>query len=186
GAGGLDVRTAGKTDDLTLRLVRDDLPITGQIVDLEGKPVPGATLTVLQVSADPAEDLGPWLEAIRGKQGRSGQLELDYLSRYTTALPLKATTDAARRFRLTGIGRNRLVRAQLDGPTSPSQDLRILTRPGPAIEATESEGRPEYNEPRRVATYYGASFRHVAGPTRPIVGVVRDRDTKKALAGFFI
>src|SRR5262249_23262862 len=34
-----------------------------------------------------------------------------------------------------------------------------------------------------VATYHGANFRYVAGPTKPIVGVVRDRDTKKPLAG---
>src|SRR5439155_7561292 len=108
GAGWLDVPTGGKTDDLTIRLVRDDVPITGQIVDLEGKPVAGATLTVMQVSASPDGDLAPWLETIKDKQGRSGQLELDYLSRYTTALPLMATTDANGRFRLTGIGRNRL------------------------------------------------------------------------------
>jgi RNA polymerase sigma factor (sigma-70 family) len=186
GADWLEVPTAGKTDDLTLHLVRDDMPITGQIVDLEGKPVAGATLTVMQVSAAPDEDLALWLEAIRDKQRRSTNRELEYLSRYTTALPLKATTDVGGRFRLTGIGRNRLVRAQLDGPTIASQDVRILTRPGPPIEATEFEGKPEYNDPRRVTTYFGADFRHVAAPTRPIVGVVRDQDTKKPLAGFSV
>ncbi len=35
-------------------------------------------------------------------------------------------------------------------------------------------------------TYYGASFRHAAAPTKPIVGVVRDTDTKKPLAGVAI
>src|SRR5439155_996400 len=28
-----------------------------------------------------------------------------------------------------------------------------------------------------------ASFKHAAGPTKPIIGVVRDKDTKKPLAG---
>jgi hypothetical protein len=37
--------------------------------------------------------------------------------------------------------------------------------------------------PRTVWAYYGANFRHAAAPTKPIVGVVRDKDTKKPLAG---
>ena len=44
------------------------MPITGQIIDLEGKPVPGATLRVLQINAAPREDLGPWLEAVEGQE----------------------------------------------------------------------------------------------------------------------
>src|SRR5262249_8373044 len=47
-------------------------------------------------------------------------------------------------------------------------------------------GRPEYNDPRRVTTYYGANFRHVTAPSKPIVGVVRDKDTKQPLAGVSI
>ncbi|HJZ56322.1 MAG TPA: hypothetical protein VKE74_15255, partial [Gemmataceae bacterium] len=67
-----------------------------------------------------------------------------------------------------------------------SQWLHMLTRPGKTIEVTAYEGRPEYNEPRTVTTYYGSSFRHVAAPTKPIVGVVRDKDTRKPLAGVSI
>ncbi len=37
-----------------------------------------------------------------------------------------------------------------------------------------------------LTTYYGASFLHVAAPTKPIVGVVRDKDTGKPLAGVTI
>jgi hypothetical protein len=87
---------------------------------------------------------------------------------------------------MTGIGRNRLVRVQLDGPTIVSQQLCILTRAGEAIQVMDSEGQPEFRIPRRVTTYYGANFRVVAAPTKPIVGVVRDQDTKKPLAGVTI
>src|SRR5262249_31626404 len=61
GPGWVIVPAGGRRDDLTLQLAVDDVPITGQIVDLEGKPVPGATLRVLQINAAPGEDLGPWL-----------------------------------------------------------------------------------------------------------------------------
>jgi hypothetical protein len=175
--------TVGGGEDLTIRLVDDDGPITGQIVDLQGKPVAGATLRVLRIQAAPRDDLGPWLEAMRLGKGRSGDLEYQYLKHFTLAVSLKATTDAAGRLRLTGIGRNRLVMAQLDGPTIGSQRLHILTRPGKAFQAVEHEGRPEYGDPRQVSTYYGANFLHVASPGRPIVGVVRDKDTQKPLAG---
>ncbi|HEV3259323.1 MAG TPA: hypothetical protein VG013_20825, partial [Gemmataceae bacterium] len=40
-----------------------------------------------------------------------------------------------------------------------------------------------YGEQDKITTYYGSNFRHVAAPTKPIVGVVRDKDTKKPLAG---
>jgi RNA polymerase sigma factor (sigma-70 family) len=186
GPGWVQVPADGKRDDLTIQLVKDDGPITGQIVDLEGKPVAGATLTVLQINAAPREDLGPWLEAARGKKGLGSQIEQEHLARFTIALCPKVTTDAEGRFRLTGIGRNRLVRAQLDGPTITSQPLCILTRPGEPIEVIEHEGQPEYGVPRTVTTYFGANFRHAAAPTRPIVGVVRDRDTRKPLAGITI
>jgi RNA polymerase sigma factor (sigma-70 family) len=183
GPGWVQIPARGKRDDLTLRLVADDMPITGQIVDLEGKPVAGATLTVLQINAAPGEDLGPWLEAARAKKGLSHQLEQRYLKRYTIALSPKVTTDAAGRFRLRGIGRDRLVRAQLDGPTIASQQLHILTRPGQPIEVTEFTSEDHGSS---VTTYYGARFRHVATPSKPIVGVVRDKDTQKPLAGVLI
>jgi RNA polymerase sigma factor (sigma-70 family) len=188
GPGWVEVLAGSKTDDLTLRLVVDDVPVTGQVVNLEAKPVAGATLRVLQISAAPDEDLGPWLDAVRGKKGRSFDLEKLYLKRHTNAVPLKVTTDAEGRFKLTGVGRNRLVIAQLDGPGIASQRLHILTRHGKAVEATEYEGRPEpeYNDPRRVTIYYGSDFRHVAAPTRPVIGVVRDEETKKPLAGVSI
>jgi protocatechuate 3,4-dioxygenase beta subunit len=110
---------------------------------------------------------------------------MKYLSRYTGAVSGKATTDREGRFRLTGIGRNRLARVQLDGPTIVSRYLRILTRPGTTIEATWG-GDDQSGIPHTVWAYYGANFRHAAAPTKPIIGVVRDKDTKEPLAGVTI
>jgi RNA polymerase sigma factor (sigma-70 family) len=175
---------------LTLKLVTDDVPIVGQIVDLEGKPVPGATLQVLQVMASPGEDLGPWLDAAKDRtappHGRDLAIAQQYLSRYTIAPSPVVTTDDAGRFRLTGIGRERVVIVRLAGPTIASEYLHIRTRPGEAVKVGLHEADREYGTPRIDTTYYGANFRHVAGPTRPVVGVVRDKDTKKPLAGVTI
>jgi hypothetical protein len=190
GAAWLDVDLRDKKDDLTLRSVKDDVPVAGQVVDLQGRPIQGVTVRVLQIKAAPGEDLRPWLDAARNKQARNLSLEQKYISRQLMSpevpgLPRKAVTDREGRFRLTGIGRDRLVTARVSGPTIATQDLRILTRPGQqpieVPETTYPDGRPA-----SVRTYYGADFRHVAVPTRPIVGVVRDKDTKKPLAGITI
>jgi RNA polymerase sigma factor (sigma-70 family) len=185
GVGFVGIRGRDKRTDLTLKLVADDVPITGQIVDLEGRPVAGATLRVLEIKASPDEDLGPWLEATKNKSAQprvgSTDLEQKYLSRHTTAPQALVTTDAAGRFRLTGIGRERLVIVQLDGPAIASQYLRIRTRLGEPFDVQWVEA--DLGQPRLNHTYFGSDFRFAAGPTRPIVGVVRDKDTKKPLAG---
>jgi len=180
GVGWVDVPAGVKRDDLTLRLANDDVPITGQVVDLEGKPVPGATFHVLEISAAAGEHLSPLFEAPPTEKGINLQLEkqdFQWDSIDLSRLGLKVTTDAEGRFRLTGLGQNRRIRARLDGPAIASQYLQVLTRNGMALEVKEYKGQPV------VSTFYGASFRYVAAPTKPVVGVVRDKDTGKPLAG---
>jgi RNA polymerase sigma factor (sigma-70 family) len=180
-----DVPAGGKGDGLTLRLV-EDVPISGQLVDLEGKPVGRATLRVLNINAARNEDVGPWLDAVQARKGLSYQLENEYLGRQTVGVMAPATTDAAGRFRLTGIGRERVVRLRLDGPGIVSQYLHVLTRPGRKKEVLAFEGATDYGESRVYTTYYGAAFRHVVAPSKPILGTVRDKDTKKPLAGITV
>jgi protocatechuate 3,4-dioxygenase beta subunit len=182
GAGWAVAPPGGPKEDLTIQLAEDQ-PVTGQIVDLEGQPVAGATVRVLQIRAPLGEDFGAWLEAATAGDGPAQRLEHTLLPRSTTAVAASAVTDAGGRFRLAGMGRGVLVVAQLDGPGIASHHLRILTRAGKPIEVWESKGNPEYGEPRVTATYYGADFRHAAAPSMPVVGVVRDRDTGKPLAG---
>ena len=59
GPGWVEVPAGTRRDDLTLRLVADDVPIPGQIINPEGKLVPGTTARMLQINAAPGEDLGP-------------------------------------------------------------------------------------------------------------------------------
>jgi len=183
GPGWVELESGAKRDDLTIRLVEDDAPITVQIVDLEGKPVPNAKLTVWQTHEASGDDLGPWVAAALGKKGLVLDLEKQFFPRYITAPCPTATTGADGKLQLDGIGRNRLVRGVIEGPTIASQNVCIVTRPGKPIEVLSYQGRREYGEPSETTTYYGSDFRFVAAPCQPIIGVVRDAATKKPIAG---
>ncbi len=70
----------------TLHLVRDDVPITGRAVDLEGRPLSDVTITMGNLAASPSEKLDDWLAALRrGEIFR--QAGNRYLGRYTPPMP---------------------------------------------------------------------------------------------------
>jgi RNA polymerase sigma factor (sigma-70 family) len=169
--------------DLTLRLARDDVPIRGRILDLQGKPIGGVTVRVDELSMPAAGDLGPWLHALEANRQDADPVEARFLERVLLpqVRPLfpSVRTDAEGRFQLKGIGRERIVRLTLDGPTIAHSQVSVRTRPGKPIHAGLSSDDP--GEGR--LTYYGATFDHVAAPSRPIIGVVRDKDTGKPLPG---
>jgi protocatechuate 3,4-dioxygenase beta subunit len=187
GVGWVEVRAGTKKDDVTIQLVKDDFPITGQIVDLEGKAIPNATLTVWQIHAA-GDDIEAWVQDAMNKKGLVLELERKYFPDYTIAPCPKVTTDADGKFRLTGIGRNRLVHAILEGPTIASQHVSIVTRPGKPIDVLSHKSDREYADKdlSRFTTYFGADFRHAAAPCQPVVGIVSDVDTKKPLASVIV
>jgi RNA polymerase sigma factor (sigma-70 family) len=188
GASWVEVDPGNQKENVTFRVSKDDVPVTGQIVDLQGKPVTGALVRVQEIHAAPQDNLGPWLEAVKGSKGNSIHLQHQHLTRRLVSMEVPALarnvkTDADGKFRISGIGRDRVVILRVDAPAIASQELHVLTRAGKAIEAPEAIANPEYGLEGLTITYYPAAFKHVAGPTKPVVGVVRDKDTRKPLAG---
>jgi hypothetical protein len=86
------------------------------------------------------------------------------------------------RFRIAGIGRGRIARLQLDGPTIETATFDVRTWPGAPIHVRQNQNPKFYGR----WTVYGATFEHVAGPTRAIEGVVRDRQTGHPLADILV
>jgi protocatechuate 3,4-dioxygenase beta subunit len=161
------VKAGPATEDLTLRLVKD-VPISGSILDPDGRPVAGAKLTVKDLCAAQGDDLGSYLKEARMGGGYAfakvwhGPLP---------GQPAVPTTGADGRFRLAGVGRERVVNFQVEGPAIASAGLQVMTRAAETV-ARAKGGR-----------LYGASPDYVAIASRPIRGVVRDKDTGKPLAG---
>jgi RNA polymerase sigma factor (sigma-70 family) len=177
----------GKREDLTLRLVNDQ-SIAGEIVDLQGKPIQGATVRVLTIKATDGEDLGPWLQDAKAKK----QLSLELESRhFKHSLPCsefptvsrRTDTDAEGRFRIDGVGRERMLLVRLEGPRIATQHLSVFTRESETVRVRIRNAEPEAGIEADTNTYHGASFRYVAIPSKPVIGVIRDRDTKQPLAG---
>jgi protocatechuate 3,4-dioxygenase beta subunit len=138
--------------ELTLRLVQD-APVSGRILDADGKPVAGAKLTSTGVGM--AKD---------GKDG--GFTDLIRVGYFSNVLargwvgplpgqPAVLTTGADGTFRLAGIGRDRVVALLVEG--------RGI--------ATAAIGA------------HGATFEHRADISRPIRGVVRNKNTGETVAG---
>jgi RNA polymerase sigma factor (sigma-70 family) len=177
-----------QANDVTLRLVRDDVPLVGRVVDLEGRPIAGVTIRPVQLSAYRDEELAAWEAAMaRAKDIASNEairLPSQSLELFRWRDELAVTTGADGRFRLTGIGRERVVSLWIDGSTIATSfaDVHARTRPGPTYRLDMQPGKPELG----TLVFHGASVDHVAAPSRPIEGTVRDKETGKPLAGVSI
>jgi hypothetical protein len=90
-----------------------------------------------------------------------------------------AVTGADGRFRLRGIGRERIAALRLQAPSIVTTELFVMTRPGDTIRVAKYRRGGGEGE----MIFCGSAFEHVAAPCQPIVGVVRDKDTGKPLPG---
>jgi hypothetical protein len=186
---GFAVMRLGKhgADNLTLRLVRDDVPLRGRILDLQGKPIAGVRVRIDGSLYTPEkDDLTDWLSALKAKNRDPNLVWWDRLTNLDSAAfdvffpPI--TTGGDGRFCLKGIGRERVAELRIEGPTIATQAIHVMTRSIETVRIPEVKGQPKSG----TVSYFGASFDLVAAPTRPIVGVVRDTDTGKPLPGITI
>jgi RNA polymerase sigma factor (sigma-70 family) len=157
------------SQELTLRLAKD-VSVSGRILDQDGKAVAGAKLRVTAVAAYPGEDLKGVLEDMRTKK-----MIPPGLKRWLGSLPRQpevVTTAADGRFRVAGLGRERVVILELQGPAIASTHLWVMTRAGDTVVGK--------------VKLYAATFRFLAAASRPIRGVVRDKETGKPIPGALV
>jgi len=172
----------------TLKLVADDAPITGQVVSTEGRPIAGARMRVKDVWTNDAGNLDDFEKAAH-------QPKADFYSlrRHITSgvngpqLPsiiADAVTDADGRFKLTGIGRERVVELRISGPGVETMLVRARTRQGEKIVVPHQWRPGEKDMPNE--TFLPSSFVHVAGLSHPVTGRVVDADSGQPIAGMLV
>src|SRR5205823_2929534 len=110
-------------------------------------------------------------------------LEQAHLSRTVSAespwIPGGITTDADGRFSIRGVGRERVIELKISGPTVQTKQISVLTRDLAPFQVTHARRSPDWG----ITLYYGANFTHAAAPTKPVIGIVKDKDSGTPLDG---
>ena len=181
----LHLEGADLSREVELLTVKDQT-IRGRIVDTQGKPVAGATLTVKHVGIYKDNSLDAFLAEWKTRHFMSGLPGgVKQLWREEGAFPV-VTTDADGRFSLAGTGTERLVALRLRGTGIAFDDLWVVNRAGfdpkPYNQAMHDNipqgfGRGGFNP-----LLYGPDLNFVAEAEKPIRGVVKDADTGKPRA----
>ncbi len=169
--------------EVTIRLVADGPPIEGRILDLEGRPVAGAWVKVhrLWYARDERSqyvetgDLPAWLRRARDLGLNEGPW--DGLSSLSMAIA-DTTTDRDGRFRLTGIGRERIAELMISGQAIATAPTYAICHDGPEVRF-KVQNRPG----EQAIVFHAPRFDYSAAPSQPIQGVIRDKDTGRPIAG---
>ncbi len=174
---------------VTLRLVPDDVTIRGRVVDLEGKPVAGATVTVRWIyRTTPAvltEVLARWRTA--GVDDYATELRQTATCAPAGAgLGEKVVADRDGRFEIKGVGRGRLLGLLFEGNGIETAAGRVVLLPGADPRATvraDAKARMFVRGSSGAPDLYGPEFTHVAKPDAVIRGVVTDAKTGTPVSG---
>ncbi len=164
--------------DIVIKLAKPGNPIKGQIVDLEGNNVAGATVKIIGIATPKDGKLSTFIDAIpEAYEARA--LERKHLSISSAPSQLSPTqTDIQGRFEFKDIGEERMLMCRIDGPTIESRIINILP-----VEM-DTKSLPDYARSNLGTTiYYGNNFRHAAANALPVSGTVTDIESGKPIAG---
>jgi RNA polymerase sigma factor (sigma-70 family) len=176
--------------DQTLYLTKDDMPVSGRILDLQGKPIAGVSVKVGGLHWPRKGDLSPLLKEMKERKvfypplrDQTFGLEGTWMAHYLGKLFPTATTGADGRFTIKGLGRECFVTLRVESPAIATREIHATTRPGAMIEVPGQWSVKDGDAPRFV---FGVPFDFAAAPCKPIVGVVRDKDTGKPIPGAIV
>ncbi len=166
----------------TLRLARNDVTIHGTLLDPDGRHLAGARVRLTALMVPKNFDMNAHLE---NKSHVSSVDPTRYERNLTRPklLPgasVEAFTNAAGRFVLSGLGRDRLAVLEVSAPKGIVTTLMVMTRLGRDVETRLDEtGKP-------TQTIFGAGFILELKPGRTLTGIVRDHVTHKGIPGMWV
>lgn len=169
---------------LDLKLAKP-LPIKGRLVDLEGKPVAGARVEVIDVRGAENDDLTGAYNAFRVNPDWHGMAFARWLDGKATGAPKATTTDKDGRFTVSNVATNHVVRLRFFAPGIESAGVFVFADPAFAKRVRPpSDGEKRAGMSREHApAVYGPEFTHAARPEHRIVGTVVDDETGKPVPG---
>jgi RNA polymerase sigma factor (sigma-70 family) len=166
------VLRADRPEEQVLRLVREGPPLEGRILDIESRPVVGATIKLKQIRFDYQGDFPGWIAKAR----KGGDLfvwrELGFLP-INELLEIETKTGVDGRFRLTGVGQDRIAELQVSGSGIARTPVYVLSRDEPEIRTEDYV----INAPK---------FEVSVAPSLSVEGIARDKETGRPIAGLEI
>jgi RNA polymerase sigma factor (sigma-70 family) len=192
-----------KGGEATLRLVNDDVPIRGRVLDSQGRPVAGVVIRIRVIGAvKDGVDLDAMLASgALAADKVAGLYGLDLLGppREAQTAPVWTggrdawTTGADGQFEVRGVGRDRIARLSFYGGGVADGSLDVMARaaktPPKAPHARQQDALMFGKEGAFMGTYpqgtqlVGATFDYIGSPTKPITGVLRLKGSGKPVAG---
>ena len=172
-----------------LRLARDDVPIRGRVIDLQGRPVAGARIQLVAILRPNSGSLDEWLDAL--KRERSAYLAQSRMLRSWSGDDIPSlfpalVADREGRFTLKGVGRERIATLRVEGPGIETTYEYVATRDMPAVKVPLAERSMSLKSLNRDVVFHGAAPELAAGPGLEIVGTVRDTDSGRPLPGISV
>ena len=195
GFGPTSLRSPKETES-TLRLTRSK-PVQGRILDLEGKPLSGISVSVFKIHRGKNEKaIQEWIEDSRkktppkrlgdywmmsGNAKHTAPFPADWnqegIVKGSPVLPAPVQTDEDGKFQLKGLGVDQVAILRLEGESIATSDLQVVTRDMRPLHA-----RPIDMVGIRSDIYYGRMFEYVADTGQTAAGTVTDSDTGEPLA----
>src|SRR5262249_57799637 len=111
-----------------------DLPITGRVIDLQGKPIADALVVVHDIHAGPPgafdDMLKNWKKSAKEQEQAAHKLDRYLWNRGGLGQVFRATTDADGSFALSGFGKDRVVTLLVRGLGIADTYSAVATRTG--------------------------------------------------------
>jgi RNA polymerase sigma factor (sigma-70 family) len=184
--------SAKQPPEQVVTLVEEGPSIEGRIVDLEGRPVVGAGVKTTWIWYDGKGNLAGWIA--KARNGAAGNL-WQGLQRLTTEalghkpgraprerlIPLATTTDANGRFKLTGVGRDRIAELIISGPAIATTQTYVFSRSEAEIRSVDKGMM--HREPFIV---HAPQFQLALAPGIRVQGTIRDKDSSRPIVGLEI
>jgi beta-lactamase regulating signal transducer with metallopeptidase domain len=168
--------------DTVLQLAADDVPLRGRVLDIQGRPVPRASITVVGLLWPNSGKLDDWLEKLKVENAAYSAQHLTLGFWASHDIPHffpQVASDADGRFTIQGLGRERIAALLISGPAIETRFEYAATRAMPAVKCPAFQRQPVIRD----LVYFGANFDVVAGPCLEVVGAITDKDSGKPIPG---
>jgi RNA polymerase sigma factor (sigma-70 family) len=191
-----DLGKRNKEGNLTLQLVKDDLSLSGRLLDDNGKPVVGAAVSVGMITIIPERELPIFVQMwkVQPLSALSGSVQIPSASHewdrlwypWKVGLFAPTKTDEKGRFSIKGLGNDRIVNLLIQGDKVAQEEIHIVMQK--EIDKDVNEPPPAFKEENQKGRLrlYGASFEHSIEASKPIKGVLTDKQSGKPLAGIHL